>query len=288
MPKSHQHKARLMSERLIERFAAGNMAAPMAQLFLLQDADLPQNKWSYLNRLFCLLSGCTDARGFRQWQAVGRSVSKGERAAAYIRIPVTRKTKTKSDEDDGDDMAKQAAAAPETWFKWLPVFDVSQTDGDDLPYQEAARDHIDTLPLIDVARNWNITVSGYSGASAPYLGFFSRQQQQIGLGVSNLSPWLHELMHAADQKLGTLTEKRQHWRPETVAEFGGCVLAHLIGEPDQADEGGCFDYITHYADEADLAPITACTQVIERVVACIDLILTASSTNASPHHASSL
>lgn len=55
--------------------------------------------------------------GFRQWKKAGRSVRKGETAAGYIFVPLTRKGK---DRDPGDDDA--------VFFRLVPVFDVTQTD----------------------------------------------------------------------------------------------------------------------------------------------------------------
>ena len=51
--------------------------------------------------------------GFRQWQAAGRCVRKGEKAA-YIMHPCTKKSEL-SDETS-------------TFFRFAPIFDISQTD----------------------------------------------------------------------------------------------------------------------------------------------------------------
>ena len=47
-----------------------------------------------------------------------------------------------------------------------------------------------------------------------------RRGASIALGVENLSTWAHEFIHAADDRLGHLTENGQHWRAEAVAELG--------------------------------------------------------------------
>ena len=36
--------------------------------------DIPADKWSFLNRVLMYLNDTEDARGFRQWQEVGRYV----------------------------------------------------------------------------------------------------------------------------------------------------------------------------------------------------------------------
>ena len=50
----------------------------------------PMASWSLGNQLLALRAGTTDARGYRQWQGVGRHVAKGCRAF-YILGPRTRK-----------------------------------------------------------------------------------------------------------------------------------------------------------------------------------------------------
>ena len=51
--------------------------------------------------------------GFRQWQRAGRMVSKGNKAAGYIYVPMKGKT------DDPDKKLR---------FRMVPVFDISQTE----------------------------------------------------------------------------------------------------------------------------------------------------------------
>ena len=55
------------------------------------------------------------------------------------------------------------------------------------------------------------------------------RKKAIAVGVKNLATWAHELIHAADDRLGNLTERGQHWRSETVAELGGAILLEALG-----------------------------------------------------------
>lgn len=61
----------------------------------------------------------THVAGFKTWQRVGRHVRKGERGISIL-APMLQP----ADED---------GAARLTGFRWVTVFDVSQTTGDDLP-----------------------------------------------------------------------------------------------------------------------------------------------------------
>ena len=40
----------------------------------------PSDSWSLFNRLIMFMNNTCDARGFRQWEKVGRKIKKGSRA----------------------------------------------------------------------------------------------------------------------------------------------------------------------------------------------------------------
>lgn len=65
----------------------------------------------------------------------------------------------------------------------------------------------------------------------------------------------------------------QHWRSETVAELGGAVLLKILGHHEAADLGGCWGYITAYANAAGVHPFTACQRVLKRTCNAVALIL---------------
>ena len=258
-------KAKAMYGQVMSRFEAGTIAQPLAQVFLIKGFNVPMQSWSYLNQLFCILSGCTDARGFNQWKAEGRKVIKGEKSRTFIRVPC--KTKPKDDDSDDD--------APSVYFRWIPLFDVNQTEGAELYYQSHVKEAIDALPFVNVAQSWGIKVEG-TAANAKFYGRFiyGGSQPRIQMAVQNRATWLHELAHAAERKNGNLTiGKGQQWDNEVVAEMAGCVLCHLIGEPAAADEGGCYAYVKHYAQQQGMSVQHACTAMIERTAQAIATIM---------------
>ena len=65
----------------------------------------------------------THVAGFRAWQKMDRFVRKGEKAI-FILAPMVYKN---ADAAEGDDDRVLRG------FKWVPVFDVGQTDGEELP-----------------------------------------------------------------------------------------------------------------------------------------------------------
>jgi hypothetical protein len=82
------------------------------------------HQYSWRNRMLILLQNpdATRVRGYKQWQAMGRQVRKGEKA-----IRIVRPNPKKITPEDGSEPYYI------TYFTTANVFDVSQTDGDPLP-----------------------------------------------------------------------------------------------------------------------------------------------------------
>ena len=131
---------------------------------------------------------------------------------------------------------------------------------------------IESLPLMEVARQWGLSVETFEGEGSGRLGCY-RPGKGIALGVKNLSTWAHEMVHAADDRSGGLTEWGQHWRSETVAELGGAVLLHVLGFRHEADLGGCWAYIRHYAKQQKVDVLEVCGRVLDRTCRAVALLL---------------
>lgn len=264
----YQRQARETIQKLLTAFADGRIAQPLSVVYLQRDNSVPMHTWSLPNLLLCLLAGATDARGYRMWQEVGRQVRRGETACTHILIPLLKRPSPRQAEDD--DETEHLIG-----FTSQPVFDVTQTEGEPLPERDNAP-FLNSLPLLDVARRWHIEVNIYTGRPGQARGVFRQTWlgDQILLGTENLITWLHELVHAADHRNGTLQEQGQHYRSEAVAQLGACTLAHLIGQAEEADEGLTWQYISRYAEAAGRSPLSVCHEVLERTCQAIDLILT--------------
>ena len=94
-------KAADAATRIMELFQNGDVPAALAPVFINRHADLPCRKWSWNNQLLTALAGTDDARGFRQWLAVGRHVRKGEHGFPIL-APITRK-RTDRDSTTGEE-----------------------------------------------------------------------------------------------------------------------------------------------------------------------------------------
>ncbi len=158
-------------------------------------------------------------------------------------------------------------------FKGLPVFGLEQTEGKPLPSSDPDIEKwVASLPLLDVAKSWGLSVEVFDGQGAPYLGCY-RLGLGIDIGVKNLLTWTHELVHAGDHRNGTLKERGQRLGSECVAELGGAVLLEILGYEREVDLGGCWDYIQSYAQKEKMGVTEACIMILERMCMAVSLIL---------------
>jgi antirestriction protein ArdC len=261
-------KAKDAADRIVAAFQSGTLPKALAPIFINRpDEDTPCRKWSWSNQLLTALAGHSDARGFRQWQSVGRHVKKGQKSFQIL-APMTKKVERK-DKATGEVSEGVAVFG----FRAVAVFGLEQTEGDSLPEPDPAiAEWLKNLPLADVAEHWGLSVESFQGGEGRPQGWY-RRGQAIALGVENLSTWCHELCHAADYKTGGLTELGQHWRSETVAELGASILLECLGYSDDSDRGGCWEYVRAYATKAEIEPIKACQRVLGRTCDAVALIL---------------
>lgn len=232
-----------------------------------KELDIPCRRWSFANQLLAAIFGQGDARGYRQWQEVGRHVRKGGHGFPIL-VPVKRTITVK--DDDGTEKKISIVKG----FTSTIVFGIHMTEGDPLPEPDPSIvAWLNGLPYVEVAKTWGLSVEAYNGKGARGLGRYSPAGQAIALGVQNLSTWAHELIHAADDRLGNLQERGQHWRAEIVAELGGAILLTIAGETVEADLGGCWRYVTSYAADSGKDTASACISVLNRTCQAVALVL---------------
>lgn len=287
------------ARRIVEQFQ--NPAAlpkKLAALFIDNIAARHSAGYSWGNQFLVMLHGYTDAAGFNQWRDMGRTVKKGETAFRILK-PYIVKAETKNARTG----ETETRAIPKG-FGTVAVFGLEQTEVIDpelwerhRPDSAAAREFIDALPLIDVARSWGIEVSAYNGRNDGAHGWFSPTTKAIGIGVRNLSTFAHEMVHAADTRLGNLKPKPRRARNETaeaevVAELGAAVVMSALGFERDADAGGAFDYLASWtralaADDADDTDDAArvhraCNALLNRTCDAVALLLSESGQWAAP------
>ena len=266
----YYRKAETAATRILDAFKSGGLPKAIAPVFVHRKDNVPCRAWSWSNQLLAAIYGQGDARGYKQWQAVGRNVKKGEKSFAIL-CPCIRKVE--------DDKGKEKSFL--YGFTSAPVFGIHQTEGDDLPPPDPeVMAWLDSLPVVEVARSWGLNVDAFNGANASYLGYY-KHGQGIALGVKNLSTWSHELVHAADDRNHTITRAPgQQPDNEVVAELGGAILLETLGYESESDRGGCWDYVQSYASKRKGDTLAVCQSLLKRTCDCVALILDTAETLA--------
>jgi antirestriction protein ArdC len=162
--------------------------------------------------------------GFRTWNELGRFVKKGEKGILILAPIVRRKAESKDEEQDSPTSV--------AGFRAAYVFDLSQTDGKELPHigtvQGNPQEHAELLRSFAAAQR--ITVE-YSEQIAPARGVSSGGKITLLPGQSPAEEFstlaheiAHELLHRSERRSGTTRQIR-----ETEAEATAFVVCHAVG-----------------------------------------------------------
>ncbi|WP_436664477.1 hypothetical protein ACOALA_20765 (plasmid) [Alicyclobacillus acidoterrestris] len=236
-----------------------------------QKGERPCDSWSLANQILMLLSRTEDARGFRQWQEVGRRVKKGAQAI-YISGPL-KYTREVIDEETGEKVKRTFIRG----FKDIPVFRIEDTEG--APIEDSQPNYApkEMPPLMDVAEAWGIPVKYAAGDGRSYGAYQStsdRSFEQIVLRTHDAVTFFHELSHAAHNRIRPLKDGQDPFQ-EIVAETCAAVLCLLYGYEGYVAQAR--HYVAHYAkakpEEATRAVMAALSD-IEKV---LDMILSTSA-----------
>lgn len=248
---------------LLDMFQSGNFPAKVATTIIrkAEGDTIPADSWSFANRLLMTAQGTNDARGFRQWQEVGRHVKKGSKAI-HIFAPLTKKVKEK-DETTGEETEKIIV----TGFRPIPVFRLEDTDGEPLP----KFDYTPKVypPFFDVAEKLGVKVE-YKALRSDYYGRYTSGQGKIELCSEDAVVYYHELAHAVHDTFVDLRTCEKA-KKEIVAEFAAVTLCELSGVSGYEWQG--YKYIQHYC--ADSKPETVLKKImgvlndVEKIVAIV-------------------
>jgi hypothetical protein len=164
--------------------------------------------------------------GFRTWQALGRQVCRGERGLSILAPMLSR--------SDGDEERLLAG------FRWVSVFDVSQTDGEPLP-----------SPVRLLEGDGPLALRGSIARAAEQLGF-RVEEEPLASGVNGECRWASSTI-AVEEANPPLQQAK------TIAHELGHALLHRH-EPDRARaeiEAEAIAYVVLAAHGADAAPYSA-------------------------------
>jgi antirestriction protein ArdC len=182
--------------------------------------------------------------GFRRWKELGRQVRKGEKGITIL-APMTYKR----EDENGEEIKKVGG------FRNAYLFDVSQTEGEDVPQPplpkilEADSPHIQLL--IATAKRYaseqDITVKTANTGNA--LGKYRPRENEILLRpdlppLQTLKTLVHELAHAILHQISFINTDRHI--QELEAESTAYLTLYELGL--DASEYS-FPYLLHWADD---------------------------------------
>lgn len=245
-------------QKVVELFSSKTFPQ-YAAAALINSPAKPCTKWSFGNQLLTMIAGTNDARGFRQWNEVGRYVKKGSHAF-YILAPLVKNVKRK-DEDTGEEEEVTRIFG----FKGVAVFRYEDTDGQELPVYKPR----DIPPLMDVAEKFGLKVK-YEQLAGAY-GAATYNDKTITLATEDWSVFFHELAHQVHRTFDPKNTHGEDPEAETIAELCSAVLSRLYGRP---VDNWAWNYIGYYAKEKSPEAVgRACLKILQKTEKVLKLII---------------
>lgn len=227
------------------------------------------HRYSFNNHLMIFLQrpDATAVAGFNKWKSLGRFVKKGEKGIAIF---APCRYKTSIEDEHGNEKSFQQIRG----FRVVHVFDISQTEGEELPDLDAVRPKLldadapegvwETLVSqantagFEVIRNRRGSENGYCDFSSREIAV--RPDVAPAQAVKTL---IHELGHA-------LLHSDELPRSKEVAEVEVESVAYIVCDAVGLDSGDySFAYVARWAGGAsDLLKETS-----ERAIGCAKEIL---------------
>ena len=231
---------------------------------------------NYSNRnLRLILAQNPEARqvaSFKQWKEnFGRYVKKGEKALRIFK-PMT---KIKKDENNQPILDKNGKPETVTFFGLVPVFDVSQTEGKEMPKAAEVKEQLTDLDyanlyraLMSIAKENDVSVRFEEMENNKH-GYYSVPENQIVLRSNEMNKaqiiktFLHEMAHAelhhsANPQKENLTRSTAELQAESVAY----VVSSYYGI-DTSEYS--FNYLSGWsADKETLADLEAQLDIVQQ------------------------
>ena len=208
------------------------------------------HRYSFGNVVMILsqFQDATRVAGYRAWQDMGRQVRKGEKAITIL-APIIRKVEDKTGEE-----TKRL-----TGFKGSSVFDISQTDGDELPAIRTALNGDDAgliQELLGFATSRNIPVT-FKGCLGPNgISHFSKDGQ-IAISVESQLSRLHQCKTLAHELGHALMHGEKEYRlhnGKSQIELEAESVAFMVLNHFGLDSGHySFAYVLNWSGGSDEA-----------------------------------
>ena len=231
---------------------------------------------NYSNRnLRLILAQNPEARqvaSFKQWKEnFGRYVKKGEKALRIFK-PMT---KIKKDENNQPILDKNGKPETVTFFGLVPVFDVSQTEGKDMPKAAEVKEQLTDLDyanlyraLMAIAKENDVSVRFEEMGNNKH-GYYSVPENQIVLRSNEMNKaqiiktFLHEMAHA---ELHHADNPQKENLTRSTAELQAESVAYVVSSYYGIDTSDySFAYLSGWsADKETLADLEAQLDIVQQ------------------------
>jgi antirestriction protein ArdC len=227
------------------------------------------HRYSFHNQLliFCQRPDAILVAGFRKWQELNRFVRKGEKGIAIF---APCKYKTKIEDDNGDEQTLQELRG----FRIVHVFDISQTEGEELPDLDAVRPKLldgsapegiwDALARHASSVGFEVIRHQRDGENG-YCDFLNKQiaVRPDVAPAQAIKTLIHELGHALLHAEGPVASREA---AEVEVESVAFIVCDALG----LDSGEySFPYVTRWAEGSN----ELVRQAAERAIGCAKAIL---------------
>jgi len=231
---------------------------------------------NYSNRnLRLILAQNPEARqvaSFKQWKEnFGRYVKKGEKALRIFK-PMT---KIKKDENNQPVLDKNGKPETVTFFGLVPVFDVSQTEGKEMPKAAEVKEQLTDLDyanlyraLMAIAKENDVSVRFEEMENNKH-GYYSVPENQIVLRSNEMNKaqiiktFLHEMAHA---ELHHADNPQKENLTRSTAELQAESVAYVVSSYYGIDTSEySFNYLSGWsADKETLADLEAQLDIVQQ------------------------
>jgi len=250
-------QAKQLSEAALDRLMAALERGQSAALkqYLAVMSRFRRYSWGNVLLIYSQSPNATHVGGYHFWLTLGRHVRKGEKGIAILAPMVGRKRRSDDEQLEENEQSRIFG------FKACHVWDVSQTEGADLPeFATVHGDPQDYLPrLIEFVASQNIALV-YDPSIAPAKGMSSGGKITLLPDLTRAETLAtlaheigHELLHRGERRTQTT-----HTIRETEAEAVAFVVCSAIGLDTNSSSA---DYVTlHGGDKRTLAESLALIQ----------------------------
>ena len=231
---------------------------------------------NYSNRnLRLILAQNSEARqvaSFKQWKEnFGRNVKKGEKALRIFK-PMT---KIKKDENNQPILDKNGKPKTVTFFGLVPVFDVSQTEGKEMPKAAEVKEQLTDLDyanlyraLMAIAKENDVSVR-FEEMENSRRGYYSVPENQIVLRSNDMNKaqiiktFLHEMAHA---ELHHADNPQKENLTRSTAELQAESVAYVVSSYYGIDTSEySFNYLSGWsADKETLSDLEAQLDIVQQ------------------------